>query len=137
MFRLSIVTPEKVFYNDEIQSLVAPGTEGYLGVLSNHAPLITALKPGKIEFRDKEDKTRVLSVTKGFLEVSNNTATILCDAAEYADDIDIERAQKAYERAKNRLGTHGELHDDDLDFARARAALERAFNRIKIYKETH
>ena len=61
MFRLSIVTPEKVFYDDDIVSLVVPGTEGYLGVLSNHAPLITALKPGRIEFRNTKEEVSILS----------------------------------------------------------------------------
>ncbi|MFC1475156.1 ATP synthase F1 subunit epsilon [Candidatus Zixiibacteriota bacterium] len=137
MFKLSIVTPEQIFYDDEISSLIAPGTEGYLGVLSNHAPIITALKPGKIEFRDKQDKTQIVSVTKGFLEVSANTASILCDAAENADDIDIERAQQAYDRAKQRLGTEAKLHDYELDVSRAKEALERASNRIRVYKDSH
>lgn len=136
MFKLSIVTPEKVFYDDDVNSLIVPGSEGYLGVLSNHAPLITALIPGRIEFRDKEDKVKIVAATKGFLEVSGNAATILCDAAEYADDIDIERAQKAYDRAKQKLGMSGELNSD-AEIRAEREALERAENRIRIYKESH
>ena len=66
MFRLSIVTPEKIFYDDDIVSLVVPGTEGYLGVLSNHAPLITALQIGRIEFRNTDEEVSVLSVTNWF-----------------------------------------------------------------------
>lgn len=135
MFKLSIVTPEQIFYDDEIDSLVAPGTEGYLGVLSNHAPLITSLKPGRIEFRDKEAKAHVVSISKGFLEVSANTASILCDAAENAGEIDVARAQKAFDRAKERLGGEGKLHSDELDISRAKEALERAKNRLKVHKE--
>ena len=136
MFRMSIVTPEKIFYDAEILSLVVPGTEGYLGVLSHHAPLITALKPGRLEFRDGEDKIQMAAISGGFLEVSNNVATILADAAEFADDIDIERAQKAYDREKKRLVSAGG-GETDIDLPSVRAAIERAANRIRVYKETH
>jgi F-type H+-transporting ATPase subunit epsilon len=136
MFRLAIVTPERVFYDGEVRSLTAPGTEGYLGVLSHHAPLITALKPGKIEFRDDQDSMHVLAVSGGFLEVSHNIATILADAIEDASEIDIARAQKALDLSKQRLisAGHGET---SIDLPSARAAVERASNRIKVYKDTH
>ena len=136
MFTLSIVTPEKVFLEEEIKSLVVPGTEGYLGILSNHAPLITALQPGKIEYRDAADKVQILAVTRGFLEVSNNVATLLADAVERADDIDIERARATYDREKKRLISAGE-GETDIDLPSVRAALERAKNRIRIYEDTH
>jgi len=136
MFLLSIVTPEKEFLKAEINSLVVPGTEGYLGILSHHAPLITALKPGKIQFRDAQDKVSILAVSGGFLEVSNNEATLLADAVEFADQIDVERAQAAYEREKNRLISAGR-GETDIDLPSVRAAVERATNRIRIYKETH
>ena len=136
MYLLSIVTPEKVFFEADIKSLVVPGSEGYLGVLSNHAPLITALKPGRIEFRDVDDKVNLMAVSGGFLEVSNNKATIIADAVERGDDIDIERAQEAYEREKKRLVSSGS-GETDIDLPSVREALERAKNRIKVYKETH
>ena len=79
-FKLSIVTPEKIFYEAEVESLSVPGSEGYLGILAHHAPLITAIKPGKIEFRDTEDQIHQLAVSGGFLEVSGNIATILADS---------------------------------------------------------
>ena len=136
MFHLSIVTPEKSFYEGNIKSLVVPGTEGYLGVLSQHAPLITALMPGKIEFRDENDEVNIMAVSGGFLEVSNNIATILADTVESADEIDIERANAAYDREKKRLVSAGG-EETDIDLPSVRAALERAANRIKVYKETH
>jgi len=136
MFRLSIVTPEKVFFEADIKSLIVPGTEGYLGVLSNHAPLITALHPGKIEFRDADDKTHFLAVTSGFLEVSANVATLLADAVEETEEIDLERAKTARDRAWEMLKAAA-AGDHSIDVPRARAALERAQNRIKIYRDTH
>ena len=136
MFHLSIVTPEKSYYEGDIKSLVVPGTEGYLGVLSHHAPLITALMPGKIEFRDEHDEVNIMAVSGGFLEVSNNLATILADTVENADEIDIERARAAYDREKKRLISAGE-GETDIDLPSVRAALARAANRIKIYEDTH
>lgn len=136
MFRLSIVTPEKVFYDADVKSLTAPGTEGYLGILSHHAPLITALKPGKIEFRDAQDEMHVLAVSDGFLEVSHNIATLLADAVEAASEIDIQRAQRALELCKQRIVSAGK-GETNIDLPSVRAAMERAANRIKIYNETH
>ena len=135
MFRLSIVTPEKVFFEADIQSLIVPGTEGYLGVLSNHAPLITALEPGKIEYRDAAGQTRYLAVTAGFLEVSSNVATLLADAVEETEEIDLERAKMSRDRAWEMLKAAG-TGDNSIDVPRARASLQRAQNRIRIQKSS-
>lgn len=135
-FKLSIVTPEKVYYEADVVSITVPGSEGYLGILANHAPLITAMKCGRIEFRDDEDKVQVLAVSGGFLEVSSNVATILADTVEAADEIDIERARAAYDREKKRLVSAGS-EETDIDLPSVKAAIERAHNRIKIYEETH
>ncbi len=137
MFTLSIVTPEKVHYEGEVKSLTVPGTEGYLGILSNHAPLISALKPGKIEFRDANDTVQILAVSGGFVEVSQNVATILADAVEAADDIDIERARRKYEALRNRIYNAGGDVSSDIDLPSARLELEQAANRIKVYEDTH
>ena len=134
MFHLSIVTPEKVFYEAEIKTLLVPGSEGYMGVLTDHAPIITALKPGKIEFTDTEDKQFTLAVSSGFLEVSRNKANLLVEAAEFADDIDFERAEVARKKAKEALkATEGKL---EVELKALQAALDRAAKRLKIYRET-
>ncbi len=127
MFNLSIVTPEKIFYEGEISSLIAPGIEGYLGILSNHAPLITAIVPGKVTLTDKNQTEIEMAVAHGFLEVSHNHATLLTDSAETLSEIDISRAKNAYERAISRLKEAG-----DIDIMRARMALERAKNRLYL-----
>ncbi|RKX25954.1 MAG: F0F1 ATP synthase subunit epsilon, partial [Candidatus Zixiibacteriota bacterium] len=93
-----------------------------------------ALHPGKIEFKDAADKTNYLAVTSGFLEVSGNVATLLADAVEETEEIDLERARAARERAWEALKAAA-AGDSNIDVPRARAALERAANRIKIRKD--
>jgi len=82
MFKLFVVTPVKVFFEDEVTSVVAPGEAGYLGILSHHAPLITALKPGTLTIEDRDERPHRFDLTGGFLEVSNNRVTILADSIE-------------------------------------------------------
>ncbi len=127
MFKLSIVTPEKIFFEGEISSLIAPGIEGHLGILSNHAPLITAIVPGKATIKDGDNHEMEVAVAHGFLEVSKNQATLLTDSAEKITDIDLERAKSSYERAMKRLKEAG------VDFQRAEMALQRAKNRIRLF----
>lgn len=86
MYTLSVVTQEKVIFEKEVISIIAPGTEGYLGVLTNHAPLITALKPGKLIVKTGDDHEEVFAISGGFLEVSENKATILADAIEAIEE---------------------------------------------------
>lgn len=133
MYTLTIVTPEEVIFEDEVVSIVAPGSEGYLGILTDHAPLITALVPGKLTVKDKGGGESVFSLSGGFLEVSNNVASVLADAVEPEEKIDVERARQALERAKERLQTKSQ----EIDVARAQAALSRALNRIKVYQESN
>ena len=135
MFQLSIVTPEKIVFDGEVVSLTVPGIEGYLGILSNHAPLITALQPGRIEFQDDQDKIQIFSVSGGFVEVSGNKATLLADTAEHFQEIDVDRAQTALEKALKSLQDKdkaGEPYGPEV-----KEALNRAANRVRVYKETH
>ena len=128
MFKLSIVTPEKISYEDKVQSLIVPGIGGYLGVLSNHAPLITAITPGKVSVRDFEGKELAMAVSDGFFEVSANHATLLVDSVEFAGDINTERARQALDRAKKRMLDRAGA----IDLPRAKQAAERAKNRLNI-----
>ena len=128
MFKLSVVSPERVLYEQEVQGIVVPGSEGYLGVLSNHAPLISSLAPGKITITESDEKQRIAAVSGGFIEVSDNVATILAETVEFVEEIDLDRARTAYQRAKERMG----LKKSAIDMQRALAALRRAENRLKI-----
>jgi F-type H+-transporting ATPase subunit epsilon len=129
MFKLSAVTPQKVIFEQDVASIIAPGMMGYLGVLTDHAPLITPLIPGKLEVKDTQGQEWVYFVSGGFLEVSHNVATILADAIEKPDEIDIERAREAEQRARDRLAHRA---DPEIDVARAEAALRRALWRQKM-----
>ncbi|MGQ9488154.1 MAG: F0F1 ATP synthase subunit epsilon [Armatimonadota bacterium] len=125
-FHLEIVTPDRSLLSEEVVSLVAPGVEGYLGVLANHAPLVTELNVGILRIRYPDDTEENVATSGGFMEVAHNRVLVLADAAERPQDIDIQRAKEALLRARQRL------HDPTMDHERARAALERAINRLKV-----
>ncbi len=128
-FRLTVLTPSRTFLDEEVTSVIAPGSEGYLGILAHHAPLITALGPGKLTVRTTEG-TQIYALSGGFLEVSENRAVILGDAIEDPAVIDVERARASAERARARLREPGKW---DVD--RCEAALKRALNRVKVASE--
>ncbi len=126
VFHLEVVTPDRALLSEEVVSIVAPGVEGYLGVLANHAPLVTELGVGILRVRYPDDTEENVAVAGGFMEVANNRVLVLADAAERSQDIDIQRAKEALLRARQRL------HDPTVDRERARAALEHAINRLKV-----
>ena len=130
MYLLTIVTPEKIFYEDEGISLIAPGSEGYLGVLTDHAPLITGLVPGKLTVKDEKNQELILAIGGGFMEVFKNQVTILAHSIEFIDDIDYQRAKKALQRAKQRLRSK----EKEIDIPRALAAFRRAKNRLRLHE---
>ncbi len=125
--RLEIVTAEEVVYSEDIDILVAPGAGGELGVLPSHAPLLTTLNPGEIKVvRDSEET--YMFVSGGFLEVLGNRVTILANAAEQADDIDIDRAERALQRAQERIASA----PADMDLERALASMRRSATRLGV-----
>ena len=130
-FHLRVLTPRRPLFEVEAVSVIAPGSDGYLGILANHAPLITALVPGKLTIRNAEGLQTVFAVSSGFLEVSNNNVTMLVDAAELPGDIDVERARRARDRARDRLADT----NAEIDRARAEGSLARAINRIRVAAE--
>lgn len=139
-FTFRLVTPQRLLLEAPIVSLEAPGSEGYLGILAHHAPLITPLRPGRLDVRDAAGVESSYAVSGGFLEVSANRATVLADTAERVDEIDRARAEASLKRAEARLqdaSTGAPRAADvsrDVDRARAQRSLERAKNRLAIAK---
>ena len=127
-FHLDIVTPEKTVYSGEIVHFRAPGVGGSFGVLSRHQPMLSALGIGRVGFREADGTERVLALGGGFANVSSDGATILAEAAEFGDEIDVERARAARDRAQDRLNNR----TPDVDADRAQAALTRALCRLRV-----
>ena len=125
--RLEIITAERVVYSDEVEVLVAPGTEGDLGILPHHAAMMSMLQPGELMVR-KDGEETFLAVTGGFLEVMENGISILADAAERSEEIDEERAQEAMEQARERIA----MRSADVDLEQALAQLRRATVRLAV-----
>lgn len=127
--QLEVVTPAKVVVKAEVDMVVAPGTEGEFGVLPEHVLFLSGIVAGELRYTVGTER-EFLAVTSGFAEVSNNRVSILVDAAEKAEDIDVDRAKSALDRAKERLAKDREAVD--IDFKRAEAALQRALVRLKV-----
>lgn len=126
---LEVVTPQKVMVSQEVEIVVAPGSLGEFGILEGHVPFLSGIVPGELRYSVGGQAERFV-VTTGFAEVSNNRVSVLVDAAEKAAEIDVERARKAMERAKERLAR--ERSAGDIDFLRAEAALKRALVRLRV-----
>jgi F-type H+-transporting ATPase subunit epsilon len=128
-FLLEIVTPERKVYAEQVNMLVAKGVEGELGILPNHIPLVTPLKISTITVKKQGSKDEIIAVNGGFMEVRKDKVVILAESAELPEQIDVDRARAAKERAEKRLA---ENKQDNVDFKRAEAALQRALNRISV-----
>ncbi|PLX87779.1 MAG: ATP synthase F1 subunit epsilon [Desulfuromonas sp.] len=126
--KLEMVTPYKRVLSQEVDEITAPGYLGELGLLPGHTPLLTTMKVGELTYRQDGDLFHV-AVNWGYLEVENDTVTVLVDTAEKADEIDLERAKAALGRAEEALKT---LSQEDKNFAVMEAALERAVIRIQV-----
>jgi F-type H+-transporting ATPase subunit epsilon len=130
-FQLEIVTPTKLLVKEAAEEAQIPAVNGYLGILPGHAPLISELGVGEITYKTS-GTTHTLSVAWGFVEVLPDKVTILAEAAEHPQEIDTARAQKAKERAEDRLKSN----DPQVDYPRAEDAFQRAETRLTVAKET-
>jgi F-type H+-transporting ATPase subunit epsilon len=123
---LQIVTPDRLLVHEQVDEVQIPGSEGYFGVLPGHTPLLASLAVGELWYRKGQEKT-YLAVAFGFAEVLPDRLTILARLAERAEEIDIERAEAARQRAETRLSDRS-----NVDFERARAALLKALTRLQV-----
>jgi F-type H+-transporting ATPase subunit epsilon len=123
--QIKILTPEKTVFNGSAESLQLPGSLGLMGVLNNHAPILSVMTPGIIKFKS-EEKNYIYCVSYGFFEFITNKALILADAIEKPEEIDGERVINAIKKAKQQL-----KDKRDIDVERAQRALFRALNRKK------
>ena len=126
---LEVVTPSGSVVSEDVDIVTAPGVSGEFGVLANHAPFLSTIKTGTLSYK-KDRSTKVLMVTGGFTEVSNNRITFLVESAEFGTDIDVERALRAKERAEKRL-LQAQQSTEKINRVRAEAALQRALARIR------
>jgi F-type H+-transporting ATPase subunit epsilon len=125
---LEVITPERKVYEDDVDMVVAPASEGYVGILPHHVPLFTLLGPGEFKVK-KGGVEEVLAVFGGFMDVRGDRVVVLTDAAEPAEEIDASRAQEARERAQQVLAAGPASAADEQ---RARAELQRALVRLRV-----
>ncbi len=123
---LNIVTPYGNVFSEEVDEIVAAGSEGEFGVLPDHIPFLTTLKIGMLTYK-KGSETGHIFVNWGYAEVGPDKVTVLADSAEKSDEIDVERAKEAMQRAEERL-----KKAEEIDEARATSSLERAAARIHV-----
>lgn len=131
--KLEMVTPYKRILSEEVDELSAPGTLGDLGILPGHTPLLTTLKVGELTYK-KDGETVHVAVNWGYVEVEEDTVTVLVETAELADQIDLERAKAAFDRAEQALRT---LSPEEKEFKVMEAALERAVIRMQVAGKGH
>lgn len=124
---LELVTPDRAVVRQDVEEVQIPGSEGYLGVLPGHTPLLTTLRVGELWFRQGTEKYYV-SVAFGFAEILPDRVTILAQVAERAEDVDVSRAEAAQRRARERLAKS----TVDIDFERARISLMKALSRLQV-----
>lgn len=126
---LEIVTAERqVFSSDDVNTIIAQGVEGQMTILPKHAPLITMLAPGELIIRKSSGDEMYMAITGGFIEVRPEKVIILADACERSDEINLERAEAAKQRAEERLKTHA----PGVDPLRAELALRRSLARLRV-----
>ncbi len=129
MLKLEIVTPEKRVLDAEVDSVTVPTATGEAGILPNHAPLISALKPGILAYSNK-GTTEKLAVSGGFVEVNDNTVSVLADTAETASEIDIDSARSDRDAAEKAFAAVASSSIDETEAARER--LEAASVRVQF-----
>ena len=129
---LELATPTRQLVSEQVDEVVAPGSEGYFGVLPGHAAFLTTLASGEVVFRRGRDEVH-LAVHGGFAEVTPERVIILAELAERPEEIDRDRAERARQRAERRLaGRDPDGGSDEIDYHDALAAYQRALTRLLV-----
>ena len=127
-FKFEVVTPEKVFYSDDVELVVFNRSDGEMGVMDGHEPMVVAMDIGELKIT-KDGKTIIAAVADGFIEITAHGVTAIVDSAEWPEEIDVDRATRAMKSAEDRLK---ELRDNKKMEVLLKASIHRARNRIKI-----
>lgn len=130
-YLLEIVTPDKNFFEGEVEMAIVRTTEGDIGILKDHEPIVAPVSVGAIRIKI-DGEFREAACSGGFLTVDSERTIVITDAAEWADEIDVDRAKSSADRAAQRL----EENYDELDILRAKVSMERAMNRIRLSKKS-
>jgi F-type H+-transporting ATPase subunit epsilon len=131
--KLEIVTPERLVYEDEVDSVNVPGIEGELGILPHHAPLLSMLGYGELRIR-KGAAEESFAIVGGFVQVRPDKVVVMAETADLAAEIDLEKAEEARREAERALETG---YDEGADLSAARAALQQALMRIRVAERRH
>jgi F-type H+-transporting ATPase subunit epsilon len=133
---LIIVTPDRQLLREAVVEVTLPGADGQLGVLPGHAPLITELGIGELNYHAKKsEESAPIAIISGFAEVLGDRVTVLAETAERPEEIDLARAEEAKKRAEQRLAAAST--DPDVDWSRAAIALQRSLIRIQVARKRH
>lgn len=124
--QLDVVTPQKLAYSEQVDLIEGPAIDGLIGILPNHAPLVTAMKIGVVRVVKDGEETQI-AISEGFMEVQPDQINLVVRTAEMPEEIDVDRAKSARDRAEEKL----EQNKDNVDFVRAEAAYDRAKARLK------
>jgi F-type H+-transporting ATPase subunit epsilon len=124
--QFEVVTPQKLVYSEEVDKLEAPAIDGLIGIWPRHAPLVTAMKIGVVRVVNGSEEIQI-AISEGFMEVQPDRVNLVVRTAELPEQIDVDRAEAAKERAEKKL----EKDHENIDFARAEASYERALARLK------
>lgn len=126
-FNLQIISPTRIFFDGDVNMVEMKTTEGEIGVLAGHIPLTVILEPGILRIK-QEEGTKEAALHDGFVEIRKDKVTVLAESCEWPDEIDVERAEEAKERAQNRIKSGRK----DVDMLRAELALKKALTRIDL-----
>ncbi|KGG80670.1 ATP synthase F1 subunit epsilon [Caloranaerobacter azorensis H53214] len=129
-FTLEIVTPDRKFFEDEVEMVIVRGIGGDIGILKNHTPMVTPLSIGKIRIK-KDGEIKEAAIAGGYIEITKDKTTVITDAAEWPEEIDVRRAEEAKKRAEQRLKSG----KGEIDVVRAQIALKKALNRLELAKK--